>query len=225
MFASKTFRRHGLSLVMGAAFLCFWGGQVVSGRMQYNEEREVTGKPPLGVGAYLHSMHFLEATMENWESEFLQMGSYVFLTAFLFQKGSAESNDPDGEDPLAEDDPWRKRNDPQAPWPVRRGGWVLRLYENSLGLAFLILFLGSMALHALGGSRLYSEQQLAHGHEAVSFLGYFATSQFWFESLQNWQSEFLAMVSMVLFSIFLRQRGSPESKSVAAPHSATGAEG
>ncbi|MBA3608453.1 MAG: hypothetical protein H0W43_08095 [Chthoniobacterales bacterium] len=117
-----------------------------------------------------------------------------------------------------------ERNKPDAPWRVKRGGWVLRLYENSLVLAFFLLFLASVVVHAAGGMRLYNEEQLALGKETVGFAGYLGTAQFWFESLQNWQSEFLAIASKVILSIFLRQRGSPESKPVAAGMSQTGEE-
>jgi Domain of unknown function (DUF6766) len=143
------------------------------------------------------------------------MAAYVFLTVFLYQKGSSESKDPDKKAPQ-DDDPREKRTKNGVPWPVRRGGWVLKLYENSLGLAFAFLFLLSIVAHAISGARLYSEQQIASGDAAVSVAEYLQTPRFWFESLQNWQSEFLAIGSMVVLSIFLRQRGSPESKPVAA---------
>lgn len=215
-------RSNGLSLVLIALFLTLWVGQAVVGRLDYNDERRERGAFPLGFGQYLRSAHFLEATAENWESEFLQMGAYVSLTAFLIQRGSAESRDPDEKNPQDED-PESARHRVGAPWPVRRGGWVLKVYERSLGLAFLLMFVASFTLHALGGSRLYSEEQLAHGKPAIGFFGYLQTPHFWFESLQNWQSEFLAIVSMVVLSIFLRQRGSSQSKPVAAGTWETGA--
>lgn len=217
------FRNHGLSIVLLGFFFAFWVGQMIVGRLEYNEEREERGLPTLAVREYLQSSHFWEATGENWESEFLQMSAYVLFTAFLFQKGSSESKDPD-EESAQDKDPRTERTKPDAPWPVRRGGWILRLYENSLTLAFAALFLGSAALHAAGGRRLYNEEQIALGKETVSFVGYLETSRFWFESLQNWQSEFLAMSAMVILSIFLRQRGSPESKPVAAGMWETGDE-
>ncbi|MEO7724294.1 MAG: DUF6766 family protein [Chthoniobacterales bacterium] len=218
-----SFRNYGLSIVVLSMFIMFWIGQAFVGRLQYNEERNERRQAPLAMSEYLHSSHFWEATGENWESEFLQMGAYVFLTVFLFQKGSSESKDPDEESPQ-DKDPRAERNKPDAPWPVKRGGWVLRLYENSLVLAFLLLFLASVVVHAAGGMRLYNEEQLALGKATVGLAGYLETSQFWFESLQNWQSEFLAIASMVILSIFLRQRGSPESKPVAAGISQTGDE-
>jgi hypothetical protein len=161
--------------------------------------------------------------MENWESEFLQMFAYVLLTAFLFQKGSAESKNPD--QPEAVDrDPRQSREKKDAPWPVRRGGIVLKIYENSLALALFLLFLISFMLHAIGGASEYSDQQIAHGAQAVTVFQYMGTAQFWFESLQNWQSEFFSIAILVVLSIFLRQKGSPESKPVDSPHSMTGHE-
>jgi hypothetical protein len=151
------------------------------------------------------------------------MGAYVFLTIFLFQKGSSESKDPDEESPQ-DKDPREERNKPGVPWPVRKGGWWLKLYENSLVLAFLLLFFMSVVIHAIGGAHHYNEEQIAHGKDPITVLGYFKTTRFWFESFQNWQSEFLAIAAMVVLSIFLRQRGSPESKPVAATMSQTGDE-
>ena len=149
--------------------------------------------------------------MENWESEFLQMAMFVVLTACLRQKGSPESKKLDEEESV-DRDPRRSKNKKDAPWPVRRGGFVLTLYEYSLSLAFLLLFLACFFAHAAGGAREYNEDQAEHGsRERVTTLQYMETSRFWFESLQNWQSEFLAVGSMVVLSIFLRQRGSPES--------------
>ena len=121
-----------------------------------------------------------------------------------------------------DENPRSHADDPGAPWPVRKGGLALKLYENSLLIAFALLFLGSFTLHAIGGAGQYSDDRLEHGGKAVSVLQYLTTSQFWFESLQNWQSEFLAVGSIVVLSVFLRQRGSPESKPVVAPHAKTG---
>jgi hypothetical protein len=158
---------------------------------------------------------------ENWESEFLQMAMYVVLTAVLIQQGSAESKQGDGSDPQDED-PLEHQTDTDAPRPVRTGGLALTLYEHSLSLALFALFALSFVLHAAGGAKAYSAEQVAHGGSEVRILEYVTTSQFWFESLQNWQSEFLAVLAIVVLSIFLRQRGSAESKPVHAPHTATG---
>ena len=218
----RFFRDNALSLVLfWLFFVTFMVGQSLVGLREYNQEQEDHGGDPVSYGEYFRTGHFLEATAENWESEFLQMFAYVVLTIFLVQKGSSESRKPDEENPQ-DRDPRKSRNKPDAPWPVRRGGWVLKLYENSLSLAFLLLFLVSFWLHALGGHWEYNEEQLQHGQTTVSVMGYLGTSRFWFESLQNWQSEFLAIWAMVVLSIWLRQRGSPESKPVDSPHSQTG---
>jgi hypothetical protein len=198
----------------------FWAATSVTGWHVYNADQRAHGDQAVGYFSYLSTGHFIETTFENWESEFLQMASFVLLTAFLIQKGSAESKNADA-DPTDED-PRRHRHDPGAPWPVRRGGLWLRLYENSLLLAFVVLFVASMIGHAIGGAMAYSEEQQAHGEAAVSVAKYVTTSQFWFESLQNWQSEFLAVGAIVVLTIFLRQRGSPESKPVHTPTSHTG---
>lgn len=213
-------RRNALGLTCFAVFGILVIGLVLTGHHAYNAEQEAMGSPRVSFVTYLGEGHFWEALFENWESEFLQMGAFIMLTAFFVQRGSAESKREDQADP-ADEDPRRHRDDPDAPWPVRRGGPWLRLYENSLLIAFVLLFLGSIAGHALGGAREYSEDQLTHGEQAVSTVEFITTSQFWFESFQNWQSEFLAVGSIVVLTIFLRQRSSPESKPVHAPHRET----
>jgi hypothetical protein len=219
------FRENGLSIVwLGMFFASFLIGQTVFGQLEYNEDQREHGRPEVELVEYLTTPHFVEATMENWESEFLQMFLFITLTVFLYQRGSAESKKL-GEPEAVDRDPHRARNKKNAPWPVKRGGWVLRIYENSLSLAFLILFLACFFLHAWSGARNYNEEQRDHGSATqVSTLEYMGTSRFWFESFQNWQSEFLAVGAMVLLSIWLRQRGSPESKPVDAPHYQTGKE-
>ncbi len=214
-------RDHGLTLVMFGLFAVSLVGQGIAGLRSYNQDQREHGEPTAGLAAYLRTGHFVEATFENWESEYLQMGFYVLLTAFLFQRGSAESKGPDGQEPVDED-PRRAAGRPDAPWAVRQGGAAQALYEHSLTIALLGLFLASFVLHAMGGAREYSREELAHGGQAVSTLAFLRTAQFWFESFQNWQSEFLAVASLVALSVVLRQRGSPESKPVAAPHGETG---
>ncbi|RYZ96012.1 MAG: hypothetical protein EOP11_24085 [Proteobacteria bacterium] len=214
----KILKNNGLSLTMGALFLLCFTGQVLTGRLEHNEEAVKHGEMALSLGQYLHSAHFGEATMENWESEFLQMGLYVILTAFLFQKGSAESKSLTEENSVDEDPRLGKKRN--SPWPVKRGGLILRLYENSLGLALLILFAVSFFMHAHFGMEAHNEEAARHGSPLLSSLWeYIGTSQFWFESFQNWQSEFFSIGAVVLLSIYLRQRGSPESKPVAMAHS------
>jgi hypothetical protein len=198
-------------------------GQSIAGVLEYNQDQRAHGQPTVDFFAYLTTGHFVEAVFENWESEFLQMGAYVLLTAFQVQKGSPESKGLDG--PQSVDaDPRSARGRAGAPWPVRRGGLALTLYEYSLTLALFLLFALSFALHAAGGAREYSMKQREHGELAVSVIEYLGTARFWFESFQNWQSEFLSIGVLVLLSIFLRQRDSPESKPVAAPHGQTGGE-
>ena len=217
----KILRENGLSIVLGLSFLLFLVGQALSGMYAYNEEQQDHGQPAVELLDYVASSHFLEATMENWESEFLQMFAFVVLTAFLYQKGSAESKKLNEPEPV-DRDPQKSRNKKNAPWPVRKGGFVLTLYEHSLSLALLLLFLMSFVLHAIGGAEEYNQSQREHGStEVLSTLEYMGTPRFWFESLQNWQSEFLAVLAMVVLSIFLRQRGSPESKPVDTPHNET----
>jgi hypothetical protein len=217
-------RNQGLAVAMFGIFAVAFIGLVLTGWGNYNQEQAELREPTVGLGDYLTSPNFGEAVFENWESEFLQMGSYVLLTAFLFSRGSAESKDPDAPKPAPTDaDPRLADKRQRVPWPVRRGGFVLVLYEQSLSIALFALFFASFALHALTGAGDYSQEQLAHGGEAVSALAYLGTSRFWFESFQNWQSEFLAVGTLIVLSIFLRQRGSPQSKPVAAADAATGA--
>jgi hypothetical protein len=217
----RILRENGLSIVLFGLFVFAIVGQSLTGYTEHNSDRQEHGQATLSFGQYLQSGHFVEAVFENWESEFLQMGMYVLLTAYLFQKGSPESKKLDEKEPV-DKEPGKSRPRKNAPWPVRRGGFILKLYENSLCLAMLILFLASFALHAAGGAREYSREEMLHGGEAVTTLQYIGTARFWHESFQNWQSEFLSVGVLIVLSIFLRQKGSPESKPVDAPHSETG---
>jgi hypothetical protein len=216
-------RNNNLSIVLVVLFLLSLAGHGVSGWLAHNAEERQHGAPEITIGAFLLSSEFGETVFENWESEFLQMGFYVVLTVFLYQKGSAESKKHDGSDTV-EEDPSAHRNDPGAPGPVRAGGWRLALYRNSLSLAFMALFLISFVGHAAAGARKYANEQRQHGStEEVTTLSYMQTPLFWYESFQNWQSEFLAVLAIVVLSIHLRQWGSPESKPVHAAHDETGA--
>ena len=212
---------HGLSIALLTLFLVSMLGQTWSGWYVYNEEQRSHFQVTVSLGEYLRTGHFGEATFENWESEFLQMAFYVLLTVWLFQVGSSESKRPDVIE-LVDLDPRDSPQKDRAPWPVRRGGFVLRLYENSLSLAFALLFVASLSLHAATGVYHFNEERVEHGESPVGTLAYARSSQFWFESFQNWQSEFLSLAAMVGFTIFLRQRGSPESKPVDAPYFETG---
>jgi hypothetical protein len=218
----RFWKYNALSIVLVVLFVSSVALQIVFGRAVYNEQRQEAGRAMVSLGGYLTSGHFVEALFENWESEFLQMGAFILIAVKLRQKGSTESR-PFDEPCESDEDPRLHRNDPRAPWPVRRGGWLLRLYEHSLSLAFFGLFVLSFVLHALGGRIQNNEELTAHGKPAQNLLEFVCSSQFWFESFQNWQSEFLAIASVVVLSIFLREHGSPQSKPVAAPHSDTGA--
>lgn len=220
---SAVLHDNGLLLACLGLFAVFFVGMVVSGAATYNQEQQEHGSAEqVSVLSYLTTGDFVEATFENWESEFLQMGMYVVLTAFLYQRGSSESKPMD--EPAPQDqDPRDVQPNQHTPWPVRKGGLVLVLYEHSLAIAFFVLFFASWALHAMGGAKAFNEEQLQHGQAAISVWRYTTTSQFWFESMQNWQSEFIAVAAIVGLSIFLRQRGSAESKPVAQPHRHTSA--
>jgi uncharacterized protein DUF6766 len=217
---------NGLSVAAFSIFAVCLIGQLLTGLVEHNEDQRQHGQPTIGIGEYVRSGHFIEATFENWESEFLQMAAFVVLTAILRQKGSPESKKLDGDEEVDED-PRDARRSPQhlgkAPWPVWRGGLVLKVYEHSLSLALLLLFAVSFTLHAVGGASEYSEEQLVHGGAAISPFAYVGTARFWFESFQNWQSEFLSVGALFVLTIWLREKGSPQSKPVAAPHSETGA--
>ncbi|MGC4193151.1 MAG: hypothetical protein QM589_18545 [Thermomicrobiales bacterium] len=221
----RRLRNNGLALTLLAIFVAVFIGQSLVGWQVYNHDQREHGEVAVGYIAYVQTPSFMEVTFENWESEFLQMAAYILLTAWLFQKGSAESRDPDaleGNDGGASQ-PDGGASPDECPWPVRRGGFWLRLYENSLLIAFALLFAMSFVLHAIGGTGQYSQEQEAHGGMAVSTLQYLRSAQFWYESLQNWQSEFLAVFAIMVLTIFLRQKGSPESKPIDAPHHQTGA--
>jgi hypothetical protein len=216
-FLRQHWHYHGLSIVLVALFVVTMVGLVWSGWYAYNDEQRAHGEPAASLSEYLGTGHFGEATFENWESEFLQMAFYVLLTVYLYQLGSSESKRPDTIE-LVDLDPRDSPQKDNAPWPVRKGGFALLVYENSLSIAFTLLFAASFALHARTGVVEYNEERIAHGEAAVTTMGYVASPQFWFESFQNWQSEFLSLAAMVAFTIFLRQRGSPESKPVDAPY-------
>src|SRR3977135_2502328 len=214
---------NGLLLACLGLFAVFFVGMIVSGAATYNQEQQEHGsREQVSVLTYLTTGDFVEATFENWESEFLQMGMYVVLTARLYQKGSSESK-PMNEPAPQDQDPRDAQPNQQSPWPVRKGGPVLALYEHSLVIAFFVLFFTSWALHAVGGAKAFNEERMQHGQGAISVWRYATTSRCWFESMQNWQSEFIAVAAIVGLSIFLRQRGSAESKPVAEPNRHTSA--
>lgn len=211
------FRDNGLSVVTLGLFLVFWAAQALTGFQVHNSDLEEHGRAALSFGQYLGTGHFWEATGENWESEFLQMAAFVLLTARLYQRGSAESNPLPDEEQLPQ-----QRPDGPVPGPVRRGGWAAQLYGHSLSLTLLTLFAVSFVIHLLGGAAEHNLEEALHGAPPISVLEFLGSADFWQQSFQNWQSEFLSVGAMVVLTIFLRERGSAESKEVEVPHRHTG---
>lgn len=193
-------------------------GQIFFGLQEYNKSLQEWGGQPIEWPAYLHSGHFIEATFENWESEFLQMAMFVWLTIFLKQKGSAESKKFD-EPNEVDREPSASRKG--APWPVKKGGIWLKMYKNSLTISLLILFILSFVLHVYGSMKDANTQNLLEGKPPEVMNEFIWDSRLWFESFQNWQSEFLSIFAIIILSIFLRQKGSSQSKPVDAPNSET----
>lgn len=217
---SRFLKDNGLSLALFGFFLVFLVGLSVTGYVHGNNELSTHGQETITYGEYLVSGEFAEAVFENWESEFLQMGALVVLTIFLYQKGSADSKKLKGKEPF--DTSSRYSIVHASSWRVRGRAIRKAIYANSLGISLFAIFLLSFALHAIGGTSAHNEEATWHGEQQLSIWQYVATSQFWFESFQNWQSEFLAVGALLVLSIYLRQRGSPESKPIGAPHAETG---
>jgi hypothetical protein len=218
---AKLFRNNGLTIVLMLLFLASILGQWISGWMVENEILARHGEEPLSLAAYAAGPEFLSSVFENWESEFLQMSAYVVLTAILIQKGSAESRDPD--DPPRDSRLESQAHRPGAPRILMAGPAARWLYAHSLGLALFTLFLLSFGLHWWNSAGSAAEEAIRHGETPLGRLAFLGDPQLWFESFQNWQSEFLSTAILVVLSIWLRQRESPESKAVAAPHASTGA--
>lgn len=213
-------RDTGLTIALLGAFGLSTAGMLLTGWTAHNHELAKHGDEAIGLMGFALSGEFLSALFENWESEFLQMGAYVILTAFLFQRGSTESKDPDRSD----DDgkaPEPKR-DSDEPWPLRSGPVVRWLYSYSLGIALVVLFFASFVLHWRHSMRAANLEARLHNEAVEPVIAYLADPQLWFESFQNWQSEFLSTAVLVVLSIVLRFKGSPESKPPEAPHGKTG---
>lgn len=211
--------KNSLTIVFSIIFLLTIAGQAFTGWKEYNQEREQDKYPAVQLTTYLTSGHFIQATFENWESEFLQMYLFVVLTVFLRQKGSSESKKLSGDEDVDREPSARRRN---APWPVKKGGIILGLYRYSLSYVLLILFLISFTLHFRGSWMDNNEEMMRKGLPTDTLLQYFGEPRFWFESFQNYQSEFLSIVAIVVLSIYLRHQGSPQSKPVDAPNMETG---
>ena len=214
----RFFRNNGLSIVFALLFIFSLVGQALTGFNEHNQQLQEDGAPQITFSKYLSSGHFLQATFENWESEFLQMALFVVLTIFLYQKGSSESKDPEGDEPVDKEPNPRKRD---APWAVKQGGLILAVYKHSLSIALFLVFILSFVLHWYGSLKDYNEGELHKGGHIQTAMEYLGNPRFWFESFQNWQSEFLSVLAIVVLSIFLRQKGSAQSKPVDAPHAET----
>ena len=206
-------RDNGLTLALAVLFLGSLTGMVIAGWSTENRELADHGRHGISLLAYLGTGVFLSAIFENWESEFLQMAAYVVFTAYLFQRGSAESRDPDeGEE----------HDEPHAGWR-RASAFARSLWAHSLGIALALLFVASFAGHWLASLAAANAEAAEHGAARMSALSYLADPQLWFESFQNWQSEFLSTAVLVVLSIFLRYKGSPESKKLSQTNQETGA--
>ena len=216
-------RENSLSLFFLALFLVTLVGQSIAGHLEYNEELATHGDPTISWGRYVVSSHFGGAVMENWQSEFLQFSFFIAATIWLVQKGSAESKKLDAAG-LQTDEEQRvgEHASHRSPGWARVKDWRYKLYSNSLLIVMTAIFFGTLFAQSVTDWTTYNENQLDHQEQAVSWLTYVTTSDFWEKTLQNWQSEFLAVGTMAAFTIYLRQRGSPESKPVGAPHDETG---
>jgi hypothetical protein len=214
------FKDNGLTIVLMLLFLFSILGHWLTGWKFENEELAKHGEAAVSLGQYAADPQFLATVFENWESEFLQMAAYVVLTGFLVQRGSSESKDPDG--PPRDADLAAQAHKEGAPAILRAGAAARWFYAHSLGIAMFILFLASFLLHWKYSAAEAASDARSHGQTPLSMGQYLMDSQLWFESFQNWQSEFLSTAVLVVLTIFLRQKESPESKPVAAPHSQTG---
>lgn len=213
------FYRNGLSLFFLSLFMVTLAAQAVTGWKDNNQELLDQGGHEISFNAYLHSGHFISATFENFQSEFLQMGLYVVMTVGLRQIGSAESKSLDTPEDV-DREPVASKKD--APWPVKKGGFWLKLYSHSLSITFFTLFFISWGLHLYGSWVEHNDEQRLLHKPLDSLGGYLGDPSFWFQTFQNWQSEFISIVAIVFLSVYLRQKGSPESKPVDAPHMETG---
>ena len=219
-------RENSLSIFFLAIFLASLVGQAIAGHAQFNHAQILHHGDAISFGRYLTTSQFAADVAENWQSEYLQFTLYILTTVWLLQRGSPESKPLDSAG--GESDARQKigrHADERSPRWARTGGWRTRLYSNSLVIVMTTIWLLSWLAQSIAGVSAYNAEQLDHEGATLSWLGYLGSSDFWDRTLQNWQSEFLAVGSMAVFSIYLRQRGSPESKPVGTAHEATGVEG
>lgn len=225
-------RQNSLALFFGFIFLLALGGQSIAGFHQYNDEelahaRLAKEQPrPISYETYVKSPDFAQDVMENWQSEYLQFLLYVIATVWFVQRGSPESKAVAAAGTESdEDQKVGSHADPNSPTAASIGGLITGLYSNSLLILMALIFVASWFAQSITGLAVFNAEQSQHGHAVVSWISYIGSPDFWERTLQNWQSEFLAVGSMAVFSIYLRQRGSPESKPVGASHESTGVEG
>jgi hypothetical protein len=219
-------RESSLSLLFLALFLASLVAQALVGHSDFNHQQLAHQDPTLSLGRYVTSSAFLVDVMENWQSEYLQFTLLIFATVWLVQRGSTESK-PLGQEGTESDEEQKvgKHAEPDSPAWAKARGWRLFVFSNSLIAVMAFIWIGSWFAQLVTGRIVYNAEQFDHHEAALNLWQYAGTSEFWNRTLQNWQSEFLAVASMVVFSIWLRQRGSPESKPVGEPHATTGAEG
>jgi hypothetical protein len=219
-------RANALSLAFGVLFVITLVGQALSGVADFNAQQIANGLEPVSLLDYVTSSSFGVDVMENWQSEYLQFFLYIFATVWLVQRGSSESKKPgeEGTESDKEQKIGRHADDDSPPW-ARTGGWRTALFSRSLGLLMGVLFLLTWAASSVAGWAAYNSEQLGERQDPVTWLGYLSEADFWNRSFQNWQSEMLAVGSMAVFSVYLRQRGSPESKPVGVAHAETGQTG
>jgi hypothetical protein len=219
-------RENALSLVFGLLFVVTLVGQALSGVADFNAQQVGDGLEPVSLLDYLTSSSFMVDVMENWQSEYLQFFLFVFATVWLVQRGSTESKKP-GEEGTQSDEEQKigRYADGGSPLSARTGGRRTAVYSRSLGLLMGALFLLTWGAAAVAGWAAFNGDQLGRRQDSVSFPGYLGEADFWNRSFQNWQSEMLAVGSMAIFSVYLRQRGSPESKPVGVAHAETGQSG
>ena len=225
--AKRFLRENSLSLFFLVIFIAALVGQAIAGHSLYNQEQATHGEPTVGMWTYVTSSSFGQAVMENWQSEYLQFALFALATVWLLQRGSPESKElhKAGTESDA-DQKVREHADERSPLWARVGGLRTALYSNSLIIIMAIVFVGSWFAQSVTGWTDFNQEQQSHGEPGVSWLSYIGSSTFWEGTFQNWQSEFLAVGSFAVLTIFLRQRGSPESKPVGAPtDDATGQEG
>jgi hypothetical protein len=219
-------RENSLGLAFGLLFLIVLIGQSVAGLADFNERQLTENLEPISYLRYVTSASFGVDVAENWQSEYLQFFLYIYLTVWLLQKGSPESKELDeaGRESDEEQKVGEFAEEDSPKW-AKVGGLRRTLYSNSLGIVMGVIFLGSWLTQSIAGTAAYDEEQLANLQDPVTWSQYLTEPDFWNRTLQNWQSELLAVASMAILSIYLRQRGSPQSKPVGSPHSATGVEG